>query len=241
MQITCAFGLTAKRWRWISGVPLKRLDAVRRDQRHLSIVTERVARVIIDRDDVERCLLLADHDNHVTDVVAIDFCEHSCTNNSWGPVQCKRHYFSPGRHAILIAAYSSITRYPGGNMSVEIVATTYQMSDGLQEVELTHDGQTKRFTGEGLSEYIEALAAVRANLLPLVRLDVPVGRSVPTQLDPNFSTAAKEMVNGSSLYFRHSGFGSLGVIIPFDKLVAPHLSFGTQIEEAKISRARPLN
>ena len=126
-------------------------------------------------------------------------------------------------------------------MPVEIVATTYQMPNGSQEVELTHDGQTKRFTAEGLSQYIEALAAVRANLLPLVRLDVPVGRSVPTQLDPNFSTAANDMVNGSSLYFRHSGFGWLGVIIPFDKLVALHLSLGAHIEEAKISRARPLN
>ena len=126
-------------------------------------------------------------------------------------------------------------------MPVEIVATTYQMPNGSQEVELTHDGQTKRFTAEGLSQYIEALAAVRANLLPLVRLDVPVGRSVPTQLDPNFSTAANDMVNGSSLYFRHSGFGWLGPIIPFDKLVALHLSLGAQIEETKISRARPLN
>jgi len=126
-------------------------------------------------------------------------------------------------------------------MPVEIVATTYQMPNGSQEVELTHDGQTKRFTAEGLSQYIEALAAVRANLLPLVRLDVPVGRSVPTQLDPNFSTAANDMVNGSSLYFRHSGFGWLGAIIPFDKLVVLHQALGAQIEEAKISRARPLN
>jgi hypothetical protein len=126
-------------------------------------------------------------------------------------------------------------------MSAEIVATTYQIPDGSQEVELAHDGQTKRFTAEGLSEYIEALAAVRANLLPPVRLDVPVGRSVPTQLDPNFSTAANEMVNGTSLYFRHSGFGWLGVIIPFDKLVVLHESLGAQIEAAKLSRARPLN
>jgi len=126
-------------------------------------------------------------------------------------------------------------------MPVEIVATTYQLPDGSQEVELTHNGQTKRFTAEGLSEYIEALAAVRANLLPPVGLDVPVGRSVPTQLDPNFSAAANEMVNGSSLYFRHSGFGWLGVIIPFDKLVVLHQALATQIEEAKISRARPLN
>jgi hypothetical protein len=126
-------------------------------------------------------------------------------------------------------------------MPVEIVATTYQMPDGSQEVELTHNGQTKRFTADGLSEYIEALAAARANLLPPVRLDVPVGRSLPTQLDPNFSTVANEMVNRSSLYFRHSGFGWLGVVIPFDKLVALHVSLGTQIEEAKISRARPLN
>jgi hypothetical protein len=71
-------------------------------------------------------------------------------------------------------------------MPVEIAATPYQIADGSQEVELTHNGQTKRFTAEGLSEYIEALAAVRANLLPPVRLDVPVGRSIPTQLDPNF-------------------------------------------------------
>jgi len=126
-------------------------------------------------------------------------------------------------------------------MPVEIVATTYQLPDGSQEVELMDNGQTKRFTPEGLSEYIEALAAVRADLLPPVRLDVPVGRSVPTQLDPNFSTTANEMVNGSSLYFRHSGFGWLGPIIPFDKLVALHLSLGAQIEETKISRARPLN
>jgi hypothetical protein len=126
-------------------------------------------------------------------------------------------------------------------MPVEIVATTYQMPDGSQEVELTHGGQTKRFSAMGLSEYIDALAALRVNLLPLVPLEVPVGRPVPTQLDPNFSTAANEMVNGSSLYFRHSGFGWLGVIIPFDKLVALHLSLGAQIEEAKISRARPLN
>ena len=126
-------------------------------------------------------------------------------------------------------------------MPVEIVATTYQMPEGSQEVGLTHDGQTKRFTAEGLSEYIEALAAVRANLLPPVCLDVPVGRSVPTQLDPNFSTAANEMVNGSSLYFRHSGFGWLGVIIPFDKLVVLHQALGAQVEEAQISRARPLN
>ncbi|WP_158900069.1 hypothetical protein [Burkholderia sp. L27(2015)] len=126
-------------------------------------------------------------------------------------------------------------------MPVEIAATTYQLPDGSQEVELTHNGQTTRFTAEGLSEYIEALAAVRANLLPPVCLDVPGGRSVPTQLDPNFSTAANEMVNGSSLYFRHSGFGWLGVIIPFDKLVALNQALGTQIEQAKISRARPLN
>jgi len=126
-------------------------------------------------------------------------------------------------------------------MPVEIVATTYQTPDGPQEVALTHDGQTRRFTAEGLSEYMEALAAVRANLLPPVRLGVPVGRSVPTQLDPNFSTTANEMVNGSSLYFRHSGFGWLGVIIPFDKLVLLHESLGAQIETAKISRARPLN
>ena len=123
-------------------------------------------------------------------------------------------------------------------MSVEIRATTYQLSDGSQEVELSHDGHTKRFTADGLSEYIAALAAVRANLVPPISLEVPVGRSVPTQLDPNFSTVANEMVNGSSLYFRHSGFGWLGVIIPFDKLVALHLSLGTQIEAAKISRAR---
>jgi hypothetical protein len=126
-------------------------------------------------------------------------------------------------------------------MPVEIVATTYQMPDGSQEVDLTHNAQTKRFAAESLSEYIEALAAVRANLLPPVRLEVPVGRSVPTQLDPNFSTAANEMVNGSSLYFRHSGFGWLGVIIPFDKLVVLHQALGTQIEEAKIAPARPLN
>jgi len=126
-------------------------------------------------------------------------------------------------------------------MSVEIAATTYQMPNGSQEVELTHDGQTKRFTANGLSEYIEALAAVRVNLLPPVSLEVPVGRSLPTQLDPNFSTASNAMVNGSSLYFRHSGFGWLGVIIPFDNLVALHRLLGTQIEEAKISQARPLN
>jgi hypothetical protein len=126
-------------------------------------------------------------------------------------------------------------------MPVEIVATTYQMPDGSQEMELTHDGQTKRFTAVGLSEYIDALAALRVNLLPLVPLEVPVGPSVPTQLDPNFSTAANAMVNGSSLYFRHSGFGWLGVIIPFDNLVALHRLLGAQIEEAEISRARPLN
>ena len=61
-------------------------------------------------------------------------------------------------------------RDSGGHMPVEIVATTYQLPDGSQEVELTHNGQTKRFTAEGLSEYIEALAAVRANLLPPVHL-----------------------------------------------------------------------
>jgi hypothetical protein len=73
-----------------------------------------------------------------------------------------------------------------------------------------------------------------------VRLDVPVGRSVPTQLDPNFSTAANEMVIGSSLYFWHSGSGCLGVIIPFDNLAALHGLFGAQIEETKVVRARPL-
>jgi len=126
-------------------------------------------------------------------------------------------------------------------MPVEIGATTYQMPNGSQEVKLTHDGQTKRFTAEDLSEYIAALAAVRANLLPPVPLEVPVETLLPTQLDPNFSTAANAMVNGSSLYFRHSGFGWLGIIIPFDNLVALHHLLGAQIEEAKISRARPLN
>src|ERR1700722_2720949 len=108
----------------------------------------------------------------------------------------------------------------GGHMPVEIVATTYQMPNGSQEVELTHDGQTKRFAAEDLSAYIEALAAVRVRLLPSVPLEVPIGQSLPTQLDPNFSTAANAMVNGSSLYFRHSGFGWIGAIIPFDNLVA---------------------
>jgi hypothetical protein len=126
-------------------------------------------------------------------------------------------------------------------MPVEIAATMYRMPDGSQEVELMHDGQTRRFTAEGLSEYIEALSAVRANLLPPVPLEVPGGQSLPTQLDPNFSTTANAMVNGSSLYFRHSGFGWLGVIIPFDNLVALHRLLGAQIEEAKISRARPSN
>jgi len=126
-------------------------------------------------------------------------------------------------------------------MPVEVAAATYQMPDGSQQVELTHDGQTKRFTAEGLSEYIAALAAVRANLLPPVSTEFPVGRSLPAQLDPNFSTEANAMVNGSSLFFRHSGFGWLGVIIPFDNLVALHRLLGAQIEEAKISRARPLS
>jgi len=126
-------------------------------------------------------------------------------------------------------------------MSIEIEATTFQMPDGSQEVELTYDKQPQRFTAEGLSEYIAALAAVRVKLLPPVPLEVPVGQPLPTQLDPNFSTAANPMVNGSSLYFRHSGFGWLGAIIPFDNLVTLHESLGAQIEEAKISRARPLN
>jgi len=107
--------------------------------------------------------------------------------------------------------------------------------------ELTHDEHTSRFTVEGLSEYIAALTAVRANLLPPVPLEVPVGKSLPTQLDPNFSTTANAMVNGSSLYFRHSGFGWLGVIIPFANLMALHQALGAQIEEAEISRARTLN
>jgi len=126
-------------------------------------------------------------------------------------------------------------------MPVEIAVTTYQMPDGSQEVELTHDGQTRRFTSEGLSEYIAALAAVRANILPPVPTTLPVGRSLPAQLDPNFSTEANPMVNGSSLFFRHSGFGWLGVIIPFENLVALHRLLGAQIEEAEISRARPLS
>jgi len=126
-------------------------------------------------------------------------------------------------------------------MPVEIAATTYQMPDGSQEVALTHDGQTRRFTAEGLSEYIAALSAVRANLLPPVPTELPIGQSLQTQLDPIFSTGANAMVNGSSLYFRHSGFGWLGVIIPLDNLVALHRLLGAQIEEAKIARARPLN
>jgi hypothetical protein len=36
-------------------------------------------------------------------------------------------------------------------MSIEIAATTFQMPDGSQEVELTHDRQTQRFAAEGLS------------------------------------------------------------------------------------------
>jgi len=52
-------------------------------------------------------------------------------------------------------------------------------------------------------------------------------------------TEINAMVNGSSLYFRHSGLGWLGFIIPFDNLVALHRLIGAQIEEAKISRARP--
>jgi len=126
-------------------------------------------------------------------------------------------------------------------MTVEIAATTFQMLDGSQEVELTHDGQTKRFTAVGLSEYISALAAARANLLPPVPLAIPTGQSLPTQLDPNFSTASNAMMNGSSLFFRHSGFGWLGVVIPFDNLVVLHGLLGAQIEAAKISQARPLN
>ena len=126
-------------------------------------------------------------------------------------------------------------------MPVEVAAATYQMPDGSQEVALTHDGQTQHFTAEGLSEYIEALAAVRANLLPPVPTQLPIGRSLPAQLDPNFSTEANAMVNGSSLFFRHSGFGWLGVIIPFENLVALHRLLGAQIEEAEIARARPLS
>ena len=126
-------------------------------------------------------------------------------------------------------------------MPVEIATATYQMPDGSQEVELTHDGQTKRFKAEGLSEYIAALAAVRADLLPPVSIEFPVGRSLPAQLDPNFSTEANAMVNGSSIFFRHSGFGWLGVIIPFANLMALHQALGAQIEEAEISRARTLN
>jgi hypothetical protein len=125
-------------------------------------------------------------------------------------------------------------------MPVEIVATTYRIPDGAQEVELAHDGQTKRFTAEGLSEYVAALAAVRGNLLPPVPLEVPVGQSLPTQLDPHFSTAANAMVNGSSLYFRHSGFGWLGVIMHpgdcADDSKASRESSGTQTA-ASTSRA----
>ena len=115
------------------------------------------------------------------------------------------------------------------------------MPDGSQEVELTHDGLTKRFTTDGLSGYIETLAAVRASLLPPIQLDLPIGKTLPAQLDPTFSTEANAMLNGSSLYFRHSGFGWIGFMIPFDNLVALHRLLGTQIEEAKISRARPLS
>jgi hypothetical protein len=126
-------------------------------------------------------------------------------------------------------------------MPVEITATTYQMPDGSQEVELTHDGLTKRFTTDGLSGYIEALAAVRASLLPPIQLDLPIRKPLPAQLDPNFSTEANAMLNGSSLYFRHSGLGWIGFMIPFDNLVTLHRLLGAQIEEAKIARARPLS
>jgi hypothetical protein len=85
--------------------------------------------------------------------------------------------------------------------------------------------------GGGLNTSTRLLRCA-VNLWPLVPLEIPVGRPLPTQLDPNFSTAANEMVNGTSLYFRHSGFGWVGVIIPFDKLVVLHQALGAQIKEA---------
>ena len=71
-------------------------------------------------------------------------------------------------------------------MPVEIRAITYQLPDGLREVELTHEGQTKRFTADGLSGYIAALSAVRANLLPLVPAEFPIGKPLEAQLDRPF-------------------------------------------------------
>jgi hypothetical protein len=96
-------------------------------------------------------------------------------------------------------------------MSKQFEAIIREMQDGSHEIEITHLQVVQRFTPEQLSDYISALAALRAQLLPLVRMDPPRAEGMPNVAnDPPWLAGYDEMNDRTALLIRHPGHGWMG-------------------------------
>ncbi|HBO78681.1 hypothetical protein [Cupriavidus sp. UBA2534] len=117
---------------------------------------------------------------------------------------------------------------------MEITAATYEMPDGSQEVEITHKGQTTRFTASDLSDYIAALAQVRESLRPPVRTQDPqAGETVQAIADPRWWMSSEAFVGGALLQLRHPGLGWLAFALPLQSLQALHAEAGKALVVAE--------
>lgn len=120
---------------------------------------------------------------------------------------------------------------------MELTVATYEMPDGSNRVEITHEGQTKSFTTEELDAYMNGLANIRENLLPPRLVSQPNPPSeIHAAYDPRWHSQYDPISNGSVLTICHQAFGWLSYAFPKDslatlcKLQAEHLQIVLETE-----------
>ncbi|MBN3851971.1 hypothetical protein G3N59_01135 [Paraburkholderia sp. Ac-20340] len=119
-------------------------------------------------------------------------------------------------------------------MTDEVKVATYEMPDGTYRVEITHNGQTRSFTPDALSEHINVLAQVRESLIPPVRTSDPeVGEKTLATVDPRWWASYEQFIGGALLQVRHPGFGWQAFAIPLESLRALHYHLGEALATAE--------
>lgn len=82
------------------------------------------------------------------------------------------------------------------------------------EVDITIDGVSIKANATQLEAIIEGFAAARAQLLPAVPNDAPIGQQVNASFDPRYWTNLDPATGGTLLILRHAGLGWLPFMLP---------------------------
>jgi hypothetical protein len=120
-------------------------------------------------------------------------------------------------------------------MSKKFRATIRQIQDGSHETEITYLEAVQRFTPEQLSDHISELAALRAQLLPLVRMDPPKAEGMPNVAnDPPWLAAYDEMNDRTALLVRHPGIGWIG----YSLSMASSVRLSDRLKQVRLRRKK---